>query len=180
MPRAGTSELKRTVGTNVARLRRGRRLSAGELARRAGIGKATLSRIEAGTHNPTIETLHALTSALDVPLGTPLHDTPVPQLHGASIQAELVAHLEDPDGTTELYRVTIFPHHPPHPAASAPGLTKTVVVFGGTLVVAGADHTRRLGCGDSASWEAGTAEAYSAGDDQTVTAAILLRHPAPR
>src|SRR5215471_7183598 len=42
-------------------------LSLSELARRAGIAKSTLSQLESGAGNPSIETLWALAVALDVP-----------------------------------------------------------------------------------------------------------------
>lgn len=42
-------------------------MSAAELARRAGLSKATLSGLEAGRANPTIETLDALARVLAVP-----------------------------------------------------------------------------------------------------------------
>ncbi|MGH3455232.1 MAG: helix-turn-helix domain-containing protein, partial [Nocardioidaceae bacterium] len=42
-------------------------LSLAEVARRAGIAKSTLSQLESGTGNPSIETLWALGIALDVP-----------------------------------------------------------------------------------------------------------------
>ena len=42
-------------------------LSLTEVARRAGIAKSTLSQLESGTGNPSVETLWALGVALDVP-----------------------------------------------------------------------------------------------------------------
>src|SRR5512146_3351275 len=42
-------------------------LSLTELAKRAGIAKSTLSQLEAGTGNPSVETLWALGVALGVP-----------------------------------------------------------------------------------------------------------------
>src|ERR671915_1904140 len=42
-------------------------ISLTELARRAGIAKSTLSQLEAGTGNPSVETLWALAVVLDVP-----------------------------------------------------------------------------------------------------------------
>lgn len=42
-------------------------LSLTEVARRANIAKSTLSQLEAGTGNPSVETLWALGVALDVP-----------------------------------------------------------------------------------------------------------------
>lgn len=47
------------------RLRTG--LSLAEIARRAGIAKSTLSMLESGNGNPSLETLWALCVALDIP-----------------------------------------------------------------------------------------------------------------
>lgn len=54
------------VARNVRRYRLERSLSLGELARRSGLSKQTLSKIEQGGGNPTIETLSSLAQALDV------------------------------------------------------------------------------------------------------------------
>src|SRR6516225_6539989 len=43
-------------------------LSLTEVARRAGVAKSTLSQLESGTGNPSLETLWALAHALGVPL----------------------------------------------------------------------------------------------------------------
>jgi len=42
-------------------------MSLGELARRSGLSKQTLSKIEQGVGNPTVETLSLLGAALDIP-----------------------------------------------------------------------------------------------------------------
>src|SRR5215213_1572428 len=56
------------VSRNVGRFRGERRMSMGDLARRSGVSKQTLSKIESGVGNPTVETLAALALALDVSL----------------------------------------------------------------------------------------------------------------
>src|SRR3954465_6921623 len=69
------STLERTMAdgplaTIAAALRRERErvgISLAELARRAGLAKSTLSQLEAGTGNPSIETLWSLGVALGVP-----------------------------------------------------------------------------------------------------------------
>ena len=43
-------------------------LSVTELAKRASVAKSTLSQLESGTGNPSLETLWALALALDVPV----------------------------------------------------------------------------------------------------------------
>jgi transcriptional regulator with XRE-family HTH domain len=54
-------------GANIRQLRVTRDLSLSELSRRSGVAKGTLSRLEGGDGNPTIETLSAIATALDVP-----------------------------------------------------------------------------------------------------------------
>ena len=75
----GTSETE-LVARNVRRYRQERAMSLGELARRSGLSKQTLSKIEQGAGNPTVETLSLLGAALDVPArrlltewGTPVY-----------------------------------------------------------------------------------------------------------
>ncbi|WP_344749798.1 helix-turn-helix transcriptional regulator [Streptosporangium vulgare] len=48
-------------------LREERGISLSALARAAGVGKATLSGLENGTRNPTLDTLWAITTELGVP-----------------------------------------------------------------------------------------------------------------
>jgi transcriptional regulator with XRE-family HTH domain len=55
------------VARNVRRYRQERALSIGELARRSGLSKQTLSKIEQGVGNPTVETVSLLGAAMDVP-----------------------------------------------------------------------------------------------------------------
>ncbi|WP_322723714.1 helix-turn-helix domain-containing protein [Streptomyces spongiae] len=49
-------------------LREQRGLSSAELARQAGLAKQTLSNLEQGTGNPTVDTLFAIAAALGVPV----------------------------------------------------------------------------------------------------------------
>src|SRR5260370_34169694 len=67
---AETDTAAEVVALIAASLRRERAragLSLTELARRAGIAKSTLSQLEAGTGNPSVETLWGLAVALGVP-----------------------------------------------------------------------------------------------------------------
>ncbi len=64
------SEPAAPLATIAAALRRERErvgISLTELARRAGVAKSTLSQLESGTGNPSVETLWALGVALGVP-----------------------------------------------------------------------------------------------------------------
>lgn len=57
------------VAANLRRFRAQSEMSLGELARKAGVSKSTVSALESGTGNPSIETLWALGVALGVPFG---------------------------------------------------------------------------------------------------------------
>jgi transcriptional regulator with XRE-family HTH domain len=56
------------VGRQVRGLRKIKGMTQAQLARAAGILRPNLSRIEAGKHRPTLETLEKLTAALRVPV----------------------------------------------------------------------------------------------------------------
>ena len=68
---------KELVAASLKRERTRAGLSLTELARRAGIGKSTLSQLESGEGNPSVETLWALSTALGVQFSA-LLDSPIP------------------------------------------------------------------------------------------------------
>lgn len=61
------SDLGARIAASVRRERERQGFSVSELARRAGVAKATVSQLEGGGGNPSVETLWALASALGVP-----------------------------------------------------------------------------------------------------------------
>jgi transcriptional regulator with XRE-family HTH domain len=65
-----------TIAASLRRERERLGLSLTELARRAGVAKSTLSQLESGAGNPSVETLWALAVVLDVPFSR-LVDPPV-------------------------------------------------------------------------------------------------------
>jgi transcriptional regulator with XRE-family HTH domain len=54
------------VSRNIRRFRIERQMSLGELAQRSGVSKQTLSKVEAGGGNPTVDTLESIGNALGV------------------------------------------------------------------------------------------------------------------
>jgi transcriptional regulator with XRE-family HTH domain len=66
-PPPAKNEVFSRLGEEVRSLRIAGRASGGELARRCGISRSMLSRIERGLVSPSIATLHRLAEALDVP-----------------------------------------------------------------------------------------------------------------
>lgn len=67
-----------SLGTRLKRLRSARRRSLSELSLCSGIGKGTISELENDRRGARLDTLFALTTALDVPLGALLPDEHLP------------------------------------------------------------------------------------------------------
>ena len=79
-PNGSAAKVPRDVIAASLRRERARaNLSLTEAARRAGIAKSTLSQLESGAGNPSLETLWALCVALEIPFGR-LIDPPRPRV----------------------------------------------------------------------------------------------------
>jgi transcriptional regulator with XRE-family HTH domain len=92
------------VARNVRRFRQERALSLGELARKSGLSKQTLSKVEQGVGNPTVDTLSALGAALDVSLRRLLTEWGTPVF----VQRQGEAEWRDGNGWSERVLDQIF------------------------------------------------------------------------
>jgi transcriptional regulator with XRE-family HTH domain len=176
-------ELSATVAARIGRLRRDREWSLSSLASRAGIGKATLSEIEAGRRNPTLETLYAVAGALDVPL-VQLISAPSerragehPRVEGAAVVATLLESWEDPGMTTELYRLAIRPGARQVSPAHGAGVTEHLTVVSGRVLVGPVGAPIEAGAGDHVSWSGATDHVYEARSAGEAEAVLVIRHP---
>jgi transcriptional regulator with XRE-family HTH domain len=164
-------------------------MSLSELAYRAGVGKATLSGLEAGTRgNPTVETLYSIAGQLGVPLAAilpepelKLGEAQVPEdaIHGAAISTVLLETFTDGSTVSELYRLRIRPGQeqtsPPHP----PGTVEYLTVFSGTARVGPATAPVIVVPGGHASWTADVPHVYAAEGGEEVQASLLIRSSVP-
>ncbi|KOU60366.1 DNA-binding protein [Streptomyces sp. MMG1533] len=122
-------------------------LSLSELAKRAGIAKSTLSQLEAGSGNPSVETLWALGVALQVPFSA-LVEPPTPAVQViragegpavASERANYVATLlsaSPPGARRDIYHLRAEPGAVRESEPHIPGTVEHLVVSTG-LVKAG-------------------------------------------
>jgi len=182
MPATRTSGLDSEIGARLRRLREARGLSLSALARAAGIGKATLSGLEHGTRNPTLETLYAVTAVLEVPMATVLLDPGAPPeraavVGGAAVTGTLLALYEEPTATFELYRLHIKPGlrqtSPAHPR----GVEEHLTVFQGHLRAGPVGAVDTAGPGEHLSWVSDVPHVYEALGDDEVHASLLMRTP---
>ncbi|CAA9389541.1 MAG: FIG00817061: hypothetical protein [uncultured Pseudonocardia sp.] len=163
------------VGARVRALRTERGLSLSELARRAAIGKATLSGLETGTRNPTLDTLYAITAALGLPL-TALVTGPGP-VRGAAAEMELLRVFDDGGATFELYRMHLPGGGEQRSPAHHAGVTEHVTVFSGVLEAGPDAAPHRAGPGEYVEWAADRPHTYRAVGPGDVHASLLIRYP---
>ncbi|GAA0406325.1 hypothetical protein GCM10009541_56880 [Micromonospora gifhornensis] len=166
------------IGRRVRALREARGISLSALARQAGVGKATLSGLENGTRNPTLETLYAITAQLGVPL-TAVLSAPASgaTVRGAAVSATLLEVFEDSDVTYELYRMRVAPGPGQLSPAHQAGVTEHVTVFTGVLRAGPVDAPLTAAAGGHLRWASDVPHVYAAVGDEEVTASLLLRYP---
>lgn len=121
-------------------------LSLSEVARRADIAKSTLSQLESGLGNPSLETLWALGNALGVPFSQ-LVDSQAQTVQLiragegpaiASANASYIATLlapSPPNARRDLYRIVAEPGEPRISTPHARGTTEHVVIGTGRAEV---------------------------------------------
>ncbi|MFC8448594.1 helix-turn-helix domain-containing protein [Kitasatospora sp. NPDC057223] len=173
-------ELADQVGRRIRELRAERGLSLSELARRSKVGKGTLSELEGGRRNPTLETLYALTTALEVPLGRILAGAAAgAEISGSAVDAVLTERFEDAAATSEVYRVRIRAGTVQESAAHAPGTEEHMVVLAGTARLGDASSPRLVRAGEHARWAADVPHLYCAPSGD-VEAVLIVRYPALR
>jgi transcriptional regulator with XRE-family HTH domain len=162
-------------------------ISLAELARRAGLAKSTLSQLEAGSGNPSIETLWSLGVALGVPFSR-LIDPPAPtvrviragQATGLrSDQANFVATLlavGNPHVRRDLYLMSVEPGTPRLAAAHLAGTVEHVVIAAGRCRIGPQDDPVELTAGDYIAFPGDVPHLYEALEPGT-WAVLITEHP---
>ncbi len=155
------------LGTRIARsLRREREangLSVSELARRAGVSKATVSQLESGSGNPSVETLWALGVALGVPFAVLVdQQTSAPTLiraadlagvpsSAAAYSATLLS-ASPPGARRDVYLIQAEPGDPRRSDPHHHGTTEHVVLISGQAHIGPVGDTVLLNPGDYLSY----------------------------
>jgi transcriptional regulator with XRE-family HTH domain len=134
-------------------------LSLTELAKRAGIAKSTLSQLENGTGNPSLETLWALSTALGIPLSR-LIDPPRSDIRVIRAGAGAVLHAEHdpyaavmlastpPGAWRDIYRVVAEPGAGHRARPHAPGTVEHVILGTGRALAGPEGEAVELTPGD--------------------------------
>ncbi|MGH3282149.1 MAG: helix-turn-helix domain-containing protein [Trebonia sp.] len=159
MSEAAPPDIVALVSMSLRRERAKTGLSLTELARRAGIAKSTLSQLESGSGNPSLETLWALANALGVPLSR-LIDPPNSDVRviradeGAVMRAEhdvyeSVMLASCPPGVRrDVYRVFAAPGSGHLARPHMPGTVEHVILATGRVLAGPEGEAVELGPGD--------------------------------
>jgi len=144
------------IAANLRALRARRGLSLVQLAERSGVARATLTKLESGAGNPTIDTLYALSDTLGAALSDLIGEPASPRVEvvrageGTEIRGAVTARLLDRvhgRRLAELYQVSFATrarHADPHPS----GVVESLILTAGRLRVGPVDAPVDLSAGD--------------------------------
>jgi transcriptional regulator with XRE-family HTH domain len=173
------SEMPRVLAAHARRLRVARRLSLSELARVTGMSKATLSAIEAGRSNPTIDTLGTLAAALGVPVtalldaGDEAELTVVRAAATSRVGPWRSVHRLALEGECELAELVLPPRHDEELPPRGAGARLHLLVVEGTLIAGPSERVTELGIGDYAGFAADVPHVLRTGRGAARTVAIV-------
>jgi transcriptional regulator with XRE-family HTH domain len=182
-----TSPIGATIGVALRRERERAGLSLTELARRAGLAKSTLSQLEAGTGNPSVETLWSLGVALGVPFSRLVEPaTPQVRVIRAGEGPRVRSEHADFTGTLlaaganrarrDVYVIEVEPGAQRHADPHIPGSVEHLVVAAGRIRTGPAGAQVDLGPGDYIAFAGDVPHAYEALEPGS-WAVLVMEHP---
>lgn len=166
------------VARNLRRWRLTRQLTLSELADRAEVAKSTVSLIERGQGNPSIDTLWALASALGVPFASLFHDDTPPadvvvvrEDAGSIIHVDqaglvsdglVVRHMLTRSGGSlvEIYTLVLERGAERYSEGHVDGLFEHITVACGTIEITAGSFAEVLSEGDLISFRADRPHSY--------------------
>ena len=159
-------------------------MSVSELARQAGVSKATVSQLETGSGNPSVETLWALGVALDVPFAVLVDQQAnaptliraadlagVPSSAASAYSASLLS-ASPPGARRDLYLIRVEPGEPRRSEPHHAGTTEHVILIAGQALIGPADSPVLLNPGDYLSYPGDAAHVIEA--TEPGTSAVLI------
>jgi transcriptional regulator with XRE-family HTH domain len=176
-----------TIAASLQRERRRLGLSLAEVARRAGIATSTLSQLESGVGNPSIETLWALSTTLEVPFSQ-LVEPPrsavrvVRAGRGPTVVAETADYTTSllaagvPGVRRDIYWITAEPGRARESAPHGRGVVEHVILSTGRALVGVAADPVELQPGDYLAYPGDVAHTFRALLPGTV-AVLISEHP---
>jgi transcriptional regulator with XRE-family HTH domain len=174
------------VAASLRRERERTGLSMTDLARRAGVAKSTLSQLESGTGNPSVETLWALAVALGVPFSrlvdpprVPVRlirpgEGPVMYSEQANYAATLLASCP-PGARRDIFRVVVQPGDPRISQPHNPGTSEHLILSTGKALAGPVSEPVEVSPGDYLSYPGDEQHIFSALAPDT-TGVLIMEH----
>ena len=161
------------LAANLRRLRIARHLSLSELGRATGISKATLSSIENGRANPTVDTLAGLAGELRVSVAELLEQPPLGEIRIVRGAQTRIAELDglaqrgldelDVDGQLRVAEISLDARQARELEAKSVGSRAHLFVLEGKLIAGPVERITELTAGDYASFPTDVPHVYDAG-----------------
>lgn len=181
----GRTSAGAVLGANIRALRAQLGLSLSELARRSDIAKGTLSQLENGSGNPTIETVFSLSNALNVPVSSLLAESVEPEvvlvrsagldvLSSNAVDLRLLRRMDVTETVIEVYDQRVRPGEVQR-SEGHPGY-EHVVVTAGRLRVGPVTDPYVLEPGDYVCFPGHVPHLYETVDGP-VTSVLMLQYP---
>ena len=180
----------RRIGVRIRDLRLAAGFSMAALARASGVALGTLSRLESGDANPTIETLFALAGTLGAALGELIDGgTAGPiwvvrahegtRIEGAGgVDIRLLERLSSGAGVAEIYELRFAKGARHRSSPHAQGTVERILVHDGRLEVSAAGQTMTIGPAEYARFPGDVDHEYGAARSTTATLVMEFRLPA--
>jgi transcriptional regulator with XRE-family HTH domain len=176
------------LAANLRRLRTARGLSAVELARRAKVSRATLTQLEAGGGNPTLETLYGLANALDAALADLIAPAPAieaprvvragagTRVTGHPVEAWLLDTVAGPSALTEIYDFRLTKSGTQRSAAHPAGTKEHLYIHAGRIRVGPVENLTELAAGDFVTFDASTDHLYQRIGKTELRGLLVITH----
>ncbi|MGC0367633.1 transcriptional regulator with XRE-family HTH domain [Rhodococcus sp. 27YEA15] len=171
--------LSQSVAAQVKSRRKARGMTVVVLAQRAGISVGSLSAVESGRGNPTLETLNALALALAIPL-TDLIAEPVPEtahvvadVFENAVQAHQVLHRLSGAYAIEITRTWFPPGRHFVGIPHTQGSVEYVFLVSGTVTAGPTNAQSTLAASDLLIFPGTVPHEYTAGDEGAEIVTII-------
>ena len=167
---AMSDELSGKLGANLAQLREARGLTQEQIARLAGVPRATWTNLESGAANPTLAVLYRVAQALQVPLEELIATPRAAVAHfpsgslpekerGQGVRVRKL--LPDPIPGMEIDRMELAPGGRMTGIPHTPGTREYLMCEEGSITLVAAGETWRLQAGDVVAFRGDQRHSYA-------------------
>lgn len=170
------SSLKALIAENLIKCRHRKGMTLSGLAEISGMGKGTLTGLEKGDVDPSLEILWRLSKALNVPCGVLINGTNHDRISSHDkITVELIASEHDTH-VVETYMIRLAPYAQHQAEPHTDGVREQILVLTGRMLTGTLQHPSVLTSGETHAFDADTEHLYQAFSEPT-SALVTIIYP---